>query len=68
MFLTPEQLIQLTGRRTRPAQRRALNQMGIIHEVRPDGFPVVMQAHIEQKMGGAPARASTHEPDWSSLR
>jgi hypothetical protein len=41
MFLTSDQLLELTGYRRPSAQVRALRRMGVEHWIRPDGRPVV---------------------------
>jgi len=70
MFLTPEELEQLTGKRRRDAQIRALRYMGVEHKVRPDGSVAVLRAHVEKLLDGDLAsaiRGSEVEPDWDSL-
>ena len=70
MFLTPEEIAQLTGRVQRRAQRTVLNALGVVHKVRPDGSLVVLRAHVEKELGGG-ATTGGHaefEPDWSSLK
>lgn len=52
MFLTPDELIELTGRKRRDAQAMVLRYMGIEHRVRPDGAVIVLRAHVEQVLGG----------------
>lgn len=52
MFLTGEELAQLTGKKRRSAQVEALRMMGIEHKVRPDGMPVVSRHHIEDILDG----------------
>ena len=41
MLLTAREVAELTGRERRPAQRRALDAMGVPYRVRPDGSPSV---------------------------
>ena len=41
-WLTPEEMIDLTGYRQYQKQLQALNQMGIDYKRRPDGSLVVM--------------------------
>jgi hypothetical protein len=41
MFLTSDQIFELTGYRRPSAQVRALRRMGVEHWIRPDGRPVV---------------------------
>lgn len=47
MFLTLEELTELTGRRRSDAHRRALDSMGVQYKVRPDGTVAVLKAHVE---------------------
>ena len=47
MFLSKDELVQLTGRRRPKAQARALTRMGIPHRRRPDGSPVVLRIHLD---------------------
>ena len=46
MFLSPDELTELTGKQRPAAQIRALRSMGIRHHVRPDGRPVVLRADL----------------------
>ena len=48
MFLSHEEVGELTGRVRYTAQRRALRAMGIEHWVRPDGRPMVARASIDR--------------------
>jgi hypothetical protein len=72
MFLTPEELVEMTGRKQMRAQALALTHLGIIHKIRADGKPLVLRAHVEQLLGAgvAPrAKAEPHfEPNWAALR
>lgn len=68
MFLTKAQLIELTGRKRRDAQRSALNYMGVEHRVRPDGSLAVLESHIEKLFGGSDkGQAKRIEPNWDAL-
>lgn len=72
MFLTQNQLIELTGFKRSGAQLRALRYLGIEHKRRVDGSLVVLKAHVEQALGllttdktlNKPKKAT---PNWSSL-
>lgn len=70
MFLTPDEITELTRRQQRAAQRAVLNALGIIHKVRPDGSIAVLHAHIEKEFGGAPAASKAkgpRQPNWEAL-
>jgi ribosomal protein L31E len=57
MFLTEEELHQLTGKVQYSAQIRVLNAMGFDHKRRADGAVLVLRSHVEAQMGGgSPAR------------
>lgn len=67
LFLSKQDLIDLTGYKKPSAQARALNAMGIEHRIRPDGAVIVLRAHIAAILGGSTENTSTPEPDWSEL-
>jgi hypothetical protein len=54
MFLSKDQLYELTGKRRPKAQARALDAMGIPYRRRPDGSPVVLRTHVELEARPAP--------------
>ena len=65
MFLTPTELLELTGYKKPALQRRWLVEHGYRFDVRADGRAVVLTAAIEKKLAGR--RTSGPEPDWSAL-
>lgn len=68
LFLTPEEINDLTGRSRRDAQARALNAMGITHRARPDGSLVVSRDHVDRLLGGL-SRTTLQghaEPNWNA--
>lgn len=69
MFLTPSEIGQLTGKRTKAAQRRALGAMGVPFATRPDGFPLVLKASVEKLLDPSVANAihKAVEPDWRAI-
>lgn len=69
MFLTPEQLIELTGKLRRQAQVRALTKMGIEHAVRPDGKVIVLRSHVERRLDGNIENKvrKRSEPNWNAI-
>jgi hypothetical protein len=71
-FLQPDEIIDLTKRKVRPAQVRVLKAMGIEHRVRPDGSVAILRNHITKVFDGAPEVASKHTPtvtpNWDALK
>lgn len=72
MFLTPEELVELTHAKRRDTQIRALRMMGIEYKLRPNGTPAVLCSHIEKVFGGVqsekPATPTPRwEPNWAAL-
>jgi hypothetical protein len=55
VFLTAEQVAELTGRKQPAAQRRWLDRNGVRYFVRADGRPAVREADLE---GDRPPRPS----------
>lgn len=68
MFLTSEELRELTGRSQTRAQIAALNMMGIEHRLRPDGKVVVLKEHVARVLGGEQSKPkSRREPNWEAI-
>lgn len=61
MFLTPAELITLTGYRRASAQVRWLQLQGVPHWVRADGRPSVPRSAIEAQP------VAQQRPNWSAL-
>jgi limonene-1,2-epoxide hydrolase len=70
MFLSADQIKELTNRVQHSAQSRVLSSMGIEHIARPDGSIAVLREHVEQTMSGGheKKKAKRVEPNWSALR
>ena len=70
MFLSHEELVQLTGRRQSTSQVKALRFMGIEHKIRPDGSVAVLAEHVKDVMGmtsdGPSRKEKEWEPDWEN--
>lgn len=66
MFLTDEELVELTGLRQGAAQIRWLHKFGVAHYVRADGRPRVTRAAVE---GSGPAVKSVDDekPNFAAL-
>jgi len=71
IFLTREEVAQLTSRLRHAAQARVLRFMGVEHRIRPDGSLAVMRAHVEKMFCGeqsaASAKVKSLEPNWSAM-
>lgn len=61
MFLTPEQLVELTKRKRCDAQRRELDYMRIPYKVRRDGSLAVLRLHADLPADTAPPVAQEPE-------
>ncbi|WP_246217201.1 DUF4224 domain-containing protein [Paraburkholderia panacisoli] len=68
MFLSADELVELTGRRRREAQAQALRMMGIERKMRAGGRLVVSRRHVEQVLGVASAGPVDVDAmnDWSA--
>lgn len=51
MFLSDQEIEELTHRLRKPAQARVLTFMGIEHKPRPDGSLAVLRSHVERVLG-----------------
>lgn len=65
MFLTPAELVTLTGRQRPSAQARWLRDHGYRHTVNALGAPVVAVAEANRKLVGGVKTAQ--EPNWEAL-
>ncbi|WP_183707112.1 DUF4224 domain-containing protein [Paraburkholderia tropica] len=68
LFLTQDEMVELTGRRQRASQVQALRSMGIEHKVRADGRVLVLRKHVEEAFGAREHKASEPEaePNWDA--
>ena len=68
MFLTDQEIAELTRRRWHRAQVKILRAIGIEHKQRPDGSIVVLRSHVEHLLGGKlPAKVDrATEPNWDA--
>ena len=62
MFLTADEVRDLTGKVRNQTQVAALRHMGIEHRVRPDGSVAVLRAHVESSLGLL-AHSKRHEQE-----
>jgi len=72
LFLTPNEIQEITNKVYKSAQVRALRAIGIEHRVRADGTPLVLRAHIENLLGKnvKTTESSTRhsQPNWEALQ
>lgn len=71
MFMSHEEIIELTGKRKKAQQFRALQAMGIEFKVRPDGHLVVLKSYVERILSGESPyntrQKKKSEPNWSAI-
>lgn len=70
MFLTKDELVELTKRHRSDCQIKALKSMGIEHRVRMDGTPAVLTEHIKRVFGienDVAMMEKAFEPNWSAM-
>lgn len=65
MFLTADQLYDLTGYRLAAYQVKWLRKAGVRHFVRADGKPRVLPSALE---GFTPGRSAPVQPDFAALK
>ena len=66
MFLTADQIYQLTGKKRFNAQRKVLLTNGIHHTIRGDGSPCILISVLENPFSDAHNK-KTLEPNWSFI-
>jgi len=68
VFLTEEQIQELTGKKQHGAQARALSALGLKYGKRPDGSLVVLHDAVDSLLNNGPRRKITApEPNWGAL-
>ncbi len=67
IYLTQQEVENITGKHRYRAQARALAQMGIQCRVRPDGRPIVSRLVFENAMGDDAAHLIEAEPNFEAL-
>jgi hypothetical protein len=70
MFLSKEELVELTNRHRCDCQIKMLRGMGIEHRVRADGSIAVLTAHVKQVFGLSADTIPTEqrvEPHWDMV-
>lgn len=66
LFLTPDEVVELTGHKRADAQRRWLVDRGYRFEIRGDGKPVVMVEEVRGRLVGGKGRRASG-PDLQAL-
>ncbi|MBN4667180.1 DUF4224 domain-containing protein [Pandoraea nosoerga] len=70
IFLTQDEIRDMTGRVRYKSQSLVLSALGIEHRVRPDGSLLVLRSHVELSLGGTTktlTRQRVYEIDRSTL-
>jgi hypothetical protein len=69
MFLSKEEIIQLTGYKFPKKQAEFLRSRGYVFEVDCYGNPIILRSYLEQILGGTKLRSTRKtEPDIAALR
>ena len=67
-FLNPDELVFLTGKKSRASQVRWLAEHGWRHITNAVGIPVVSRLYCRQKLsGGIPTATIEEEPDFNNV-
>lgn len=69
MWLTKDEIRELTGFVHRDKQVEELNRLGVTHRTRGDGTIVVARDHVAEQFGCNVTSASETqaEPNWSNM-
>ena len=68
LWLSKEELVELTGYKMASRQKRALTQMGLQFRSRPlDGFPLVDRWQFEGEILRPPAALRRQQPNWDAI-
>lgn len=70
MFLTADEVHDLTDRIQRTAQKKVLRSMGVEFRERPDGSVAILRAHVEKLFGhaaDAKPKAKEFQPNWGGI-
>jgi len=67
MFLSREEIIELTGYTYKSKQVQWLRDKGFKHSIRRDGFPCVLPSHIDKVLGGTIATSKEDNINLKAL-
>ena len=68
LWLSKEELVELTGYKRAARQKLALGQMGLKFRSRPlDGFPLVDRWQFEGEIGTSRGQMWRREPTWDAI-
>lgn len=68
MLLTPDDLVELTGKRRSAGQREVLTALGIAYRIRPDGTLAVLRVVAELALGHNGNATTQNRPASPRLR
>lgn len=67
MFLSKEEIVKLTGRKFKTMQIKWLLQQGYKFEVTANGDPIVLTAHLNERLGGHNSKShKASQPNFSN--
>ncbi len=67
MFLTKDQIVRMTGYKFKNMQIRWLAEHGYKFDVTAAGNPIVLEAHINERLGGTSNKLlKSPQPDFSN--
>ena len=68
MWLTEQEVAELTGYKRHADQRRWLTAHVWLFEINANGRPVILRGYAEQKLCGEAVKKSARRPDFSHIR
>lgn len=68
LFLTADEVSELTGRRRARMQTEALRRMGIRHVVNAAGHVIVLRAHVERRLDSVATSPEPARPNFSAIQ
>lgn len=68
LFLTDEELVELTGAKRKANQIRWLIQHRYPHETNANGAPKVLRCYLERRLGESIKPVGSHQPNFGVLK
>lgn len=67
LFLTDEEMVELTGAKRKTTQIRWLAQHRYPHEINANGAPKVLRCYLERRLGES-TKLPGNQPNFGALR